>query len=350
MANFDPTQTPPPAASDVVLDCAAQFDSSANARTLDQWCGATAPAVWEVMLSNGESAVVLAMTGFTISATGSLHLSGDVPVILAVYGDAQLYGPLDANADQAGPDAGSNATDCGNGGPGEDRAGGGSGGGGGGGFGEDGATGGDGDSGDGSGGTLGAAPGGNLEPLRGGCAGGPGGPGDSGTTRVAVGGAGGGALQLSVAGTCTLGSLVAANGGGGAAVDSDHSGGGGGGSGGGVLVQAATLLLTGSAAVVANGGGGGGGNDDPGAGEPGFNGLFQDVAAPGGASGGGASAGGGNGGHASGAATSPTQASANNSGGGGGGGGVGVIRLDGLLPGGCTSSGATLSPLPVVCP
>jgi len=356
-SNFDPLAPAiaDAAREDVVLDCeGAEFDSTS--RTFTNWCQDAVPATVIVEQSGGSEAVVVVMGALQITTGAALHLTGERPVILAVFGDARIDGSIDASASgtTSGPGG---ERDCagGRGAAGDDSdytIGLGAGGGGGGGFGTSGGNG-------GRGGvvaseTAAQAAGGDavppamLVPLRGGCAGGTGGDGSGGAG--GNGGGAGGAVQLSVAGLLELNGPIDANGGGGAAGTSALSGGGGGGSGGAIALEAATLEITDAAVLSANGGAGGAGQS----------GTPTDAAASAGAdgsSGTGAAAGGspeGAGGRGGdGAATAAavevgSEGGATSSygyGGGGGGGGLGRIRARGAdacaLPG-------VWSPRPVV--
>lgn len=319
------------------------------------------------MLIDGGDHLVAVMASLSVAEGVSLQLVGDKPVVLVVFGDATVDGTIDASG-RGGAAAGAGGGTTGAGGgaacstgagrPGSDdsNAQTGLGGGGGGAFGPGAAAGGG-----GSGtfvwvvfpvaGPLGGAAGASeaaaqLEPIRGGC---PGGNGAG--SNPASGGAGGGGVQLSVAGTLRLGpaSLVLAGGGGGAGGRSG-GGGGGGGSGGGIRLEAGSLRMDPTARVIANGGGGGGGagpgNADGGTGAD----LTVGGASPGGAMGEGAGRG-GTGGSRS-AASPGTDAMAGTlAGGGGGGGSAGVIRIDAHEV--CEISAMRASPAPITggtCP
>jgi hypothetical protein len=105
------------------------------------------------------------------------------------------------------------------------------------------------------------------DPLVGGCHGGVGGNG----FEAVNGGAGGGALQLAVAGVLDLvGAVLLAGGGGGRG--SATEGGSGGGSGGSLLVEAHALQNENDARFGVRGGGGGGGGAVTAAGADGFDG------------------------------------------------------------------------------
>jgi hypothetical protein len=187
---------------------------------------------------------------------------------------------------------------------------------------------------------------GGAEVLTGGSGGGRGSPNPCGLTTPIVGGAGGGALQLSARTSIELtGSIDVGGGGGGRGKDCggvNGGSGGGGGSGGMLYLQSPVFL--GGAILGANGGGGGGGSSDGGAtmGGPGTNAT----AAAGGLGGGGSGDGGGGGGGASGTADGGAGAdrSGINDNAGGGGGGTGRIYCKG---GSCASFTASPAATPL---
>ncbi len=220
---------------------------------------------------DGSEAAVLVYS--SISVGNVLRIVGPVPLILVARDGITVGGSIDVSAMDALPGPGGRRGAEGSGasasGPGNGRGGGHEGayedgGGGGGGQCGTGGRGGNGDparGGDGGGRTDAAA---DPETLRGGGGGGAG-NGDGG--RFGVGGAGGGAVQLSSRGTITIGGSVLARGSPGRA-GSGGSGndgaGGGGGAGGWILVEAPSVVIGGTLdASGANGGsgdsGGGGG-------------------------------------------------------------------------------------------
>lgn len=316
-------------AGNVTLSCAATYDVSTKAFTS---AGCTFPVTArDVTMSDGSEATVLAVSDLVIDSNGSLELiassaGASRPIILAVYGDADLSGPIDARSSRAAGTmgAGANPAQCGNGTGGPGNVGGDKGsGGGGGGYGSAGGAGGATDNGGVAGGIAGVAVVPSAAPLRGGCPGGQGGgPGGAG-------GHGGGALQLSVAGVLTLNNFVTVSGAGGVKGPNgnpeDH-GGGGGGSGGALVLEANELELTSNAKLTANGGGGGGGNkNSEGTNSSGADGSPDASAqAAGGGKAGGSSTVGGAGASSAGVAGS---ALGGNEGSGGGGGGVGAIFI-----------------------
>ncbi|WP_414654144.1 putative metal-binding motif-containing protein [Hyalangium sp.] len=344
-SNFDPDAIPADKRKlDVRISCVTPttpviFNSSNGVWTFPQGC--TRPVLPETRIipqEEGEIALV-SMQNLIIEPGNALKLKGDRAVILAVYGDAILSGALLADADLEVTGAGSNRPTCGSqkGGNGSFSQGRGSGGGGGA-FGQGGAKGGKGE-GNSSGGVAGTKVDSRLSPLIGGCQGGTGGA-KPGMTSDGKGGAGGGALQMAVAGTLHVNHWVSVSGGGGLGGDGSSNGGenaeggGGGGSGGGLLLEAFRLQLTSQARLTANAGSGaeGGDSDDNSNGSDGSDGSqFSKDPAAGGTSGGKGAPGGHGGANDVGAVDGVDGALWG--GAGGGGGGVGIIRLQGF--GGC---------------
>ena len=278
-------------------------------------------------LGNGRNAVLVTVDGFTISSGASLTTGGPVPIVFAVLGDATINGSLiSASAGRGSCDAGDGQNAQGNG---VTKAGGG-----GGGFGADGGTGGLGNGGLGTAGAGGASNASSLTPLVGGC------PGGSGAPNEANGAAGGGAIQLSVAGTLTIAGTVATPGRGGLG-GSSTAGGGGGGSGGAILLEANTLNIAASGALTANGGSGGCGGQNNSSGSNGVSGSTGD-ATPAQPSCGASSGIGGTGGTGTFDAANGGSGRGATAGGGGGGGAVGRIRINATA---CSLSGVR-SPVP----
>jgi hypothetical protein len=366
---FVPQNGEPPAFDnfpDWDLDCGdALFDSDAMSFS---GCVAEPPMV---SASGDEAYAFILVNGLKVDKDSKLRMVGSRPVILFVYGDAEIDGKVYADSNTTG-DAdellpGAGASNCLEGGLFGGNAGGnaGGGGGGGGGFGTAGQSGGNGGTGSVAS-TAGLAGGGNAEsgnaeltPLRGGCPGGPGGS-RSGSMLRTPGGFGGGAFQISVGGRLRIqsGNLSASGAGGRGGTQRD--GGGGGGSGGGILVEAHVLEIGPKAIFVANGGGGGEGGInttlstcDDGECSPGNDGSdVTSVAAAGGT--GDTSAGGDGGiGASLGAATIglPGSNNAGGAGGGGGGGaGAGRIRIVGHLSCDLNEDAVTSPPPSVQCP
>ncbi len=261
----------------------------------------------------------------TLELHGSLTIKGPSPVILAVFGDANVDQSILATGNITNPSA-----DCGTAqGGGGTFAGKTGGGGGGAGNGTPGVDGGNGKNNSQSHGVAGTSGPTGPEPLLGGC---PGGNGGGTASAVAgQGGAGGGAIQLSVARTLNVSKVISASGFGGKR--GVAGGGGGGGSGGRVVLEAFQLLLTDSARVTANGGGGGeGGTSLPNDGEDGANGSEDSATPAAGGTGGNETGGaGGAGGTGTGGPTKGTDGTDDFLGtegsGGGGGGAAGYIHL-----------------------
>lgn len=359
-SNFDYTSTALTAAlaSNRALDvtCAdAVFDSTGPAFILEGTCGRALSAV-PITQANGVVAVVVPVTSLTIDNGAVLRARGTRPVIFAVFGDANISGTLDASAAMNVPGAGGNVSCAppptsgmwitGTGQPGisQTMANYGGSGGGGGAFGSVGGIGGRGDVGGGglvpsTGGPLAAAGAvegdGMLSPLRGGCAGGHG--GQKAVNGATFGGAGGGAIQLSVAGTLSVSGTIAAGGGGGQRALLLEDGGAGGGSGGAIFLEAESVASTTAAWISVNGGGGGGGYDHDAMAPNTVAGANAPPRSSAGGVGGAADNFGGRGGNGAGATTmaaAGAEATHSNTllgqfgaGGGGGGGGLGRIRL-----------------------
>lgn len=343
-SNFVPT-TITTIAPAITLNCNTSFDSTTLAFG-NNWCGQPKPVPVQISQDGGVPAILLATSDFTVTASGSLTLTGRSPVIFAVFGNASLLGNVvtDAGADL------SPACDLAHGGVGHDDSTNGGGGGGGGAFGTASGAGGQGGSvAGGDGGQPAGSP--KLVPLIGGCSGSRGG---AGVGAGGVPGSAGGAFQCSASGTLRVSAIVGApgqggrrgNGGGGAGLAG--GGGGGAGSGGGLLFEGQVVQVTGTALLTANGGGGGegggtnntgidgqpgsitsatpaqGGNVDP----PNFPGF------------------GGNGGAGTTLPQNGQPARSLEGGGGGGGGAVGRIRINAAAAGGCAVDAGVLSPPP----
>jgi hypothetical protein len=270
---------------------------------------------------DGSTVNLLVVQSLTVQSTGSITVTGSVPLIIVSLSDINFMGGnLQANSVTDGT-LGAGGGPAGNG-----TAGGGLGGGhagsstalvgaGGGSYCGVGGAG-------GGGGTTAPPYGRNgIRPLVGGAGGGGG---------LEDGGNGGGGIQLVAAGSITIGtgSYITVSGGGGniggEACTPQNAGGGG--SGGSILLEAPAVTVSGT--LAANGGGGGGAN----VGADGWNGanVGSPVSTPaaggtGGAGGGAGSAGTTLGGAVGGAASG---CSAMNYGAGGGGGGAGRIRIN----------------------
>ncbi len=321
-SNFTPTAHAPPTMP--TTDCNGTYSSTAHAFTAGG-CSGQSPVVVQNVAQTGGGHVVdlLVFQNLTIASTSTLNLFGANPIILAVYGDATIAGTIDASASGSSPGAGGNTcpvsstgADAGTGAwePG------------GGGGGQSSAGGNGGPSMNTAGQRAGNAQGSGPVPLTGGCAGGMPFVGSLGFAPSA--GAGGGGLQLSVAGALDFSAgTLRANGSNGAngeagrcsaAIAQNGTGGAGAGSGGTVLVEAATVI---SGTASAKGGTGGAGGPAPAPnGQEGGAGGAGGAAAAGGATGG---AGVQNG-------SAPTGCTWGGywSGGGGGGGGGGYVKTN----------------------
>jgi len=99
-----------------------------------------------------------------------------------------------------------------------------------------------------------------LVPLIGGHGGAGSASTPSSNSQPGLGGGGGGALQITAAGTITVGATGGINAGGGGGRESEEAGGSGGGSGGAVLLEAPVVVTAAGAVLAANGGGGGAGD------------------------------------------------------------------------------------------
>lgn len=329
-SNFLPSAITAPT-TNVTLSCEVLFDSTSKGFS-PQSCPFPA-TLSDVTLPDGRLARVLAVQNLTVTATGRLHVvttdtKNAPPVILAVFGSADIAGSILAHSSRGQfvlPGAGTFEQDCGPRAGGAGVFAGKGGGGGGGGFSASGAPGGGSTSVNAAGGQAGAAeaPATALPlPLRGGCVGGTGGRPDK---QGSLGGAGGGALQVSVKGTLKLSGTVSASGMGGAPADDETSGGGGGGSGGTVILEGAGIEVSSTARLTSNGGGGGGGNKNGSIAGPGADGSTTlPVQAPGGSASTGSAGNGGAGGSVLGAAQGGITSI---DGGGGGGGGTGFIYV-----------------------
>jgi hypothetical protein len=332
-----------PATGAFVVNCAQTLTTGPSAAFGTACPGSPNPTI---TIADGGAAgelAVVSVTSLHITDAGSLTITGSRPVVFLVRGDANVSGQVLANssrtATRVGPGAAAPLT-CGTRSGGAGTASGGRGGGGGGaGYFSNGGLGGGGNNTGSSGGSAGQLAMNGDAPLFAGCPGGTGST-DTGTT---AGGRGGGALQLSVAGTLTLNAILTASGAGGTgATGGGDPGGGGGGSGGAINVQANRVLFTAAARVTSNGGGGGGGARDGtgGGGTDGANATATVAAGGTGDNGGGAGGAGGAG------ATNPVNGTTAGRGGGGAGGAAGRIFLKHYDSGTACSinGGAIISP------
>jgi hypothetical protein len=211
-----------------------------------------------------DSACVVGLARFEVPTQGRVEATGARPLVLVVRDQVTIGGLVDVGARGATPGPGGALGGQGVGASGEGAGGGstctcadseGECGGGGGGYGEPGGRGGPSPPGCASL-SLGGLAHGQPFALIGGSGGAAGGYGEG----LPVGGAGGGALQVSSHGPLVVDGAISAGGGGGAAAaDEWGQGGGGGGSGGSVLLEAPTI--SGAGLVAANGGAGGSGGE-----------------------------------------------------------------------------------------
>ena len=315
-SNFTPASYTAPSVA--TTDCNATYSSTAHAFTGRGCTGQVPTVVKNVAQPGGGQAVdILLFKELTIAPSSTFTLVGANPVILAVYSDAAIHGVIDASGN--GPTAGAGGVTCpaseadagtgswepGGGGGGQAAAGGP----GGGSMGVD-------------GGAPGTSQGNGTVPLSGGCAGELPFVVSSGFTPSL--GAGGGGVELAVAGVLDVSSgTVKANGANGGDGEpgkcenlyppQNGTGGAGGGSGGSVLLEGATVAPgttaarggtggDGGAAPAPNnqvGGGGGAGGAAGAGGAPGSPGV-RNGTAPSGCSWGGFWSGGGGGGGAGG--------------------------------------------------
>lgn len=297
-----------------------------------------------VTQTGGPAICVRAFSTISIAQGAKLRAVGTRALALVATSTFTLDGTIDASADQptaslgavAGPGAPLADGAGGNGGNGtsdnSDVAGGGAGAGTAGAAGSNTVA-------LGAGGAAGAATGNpTLSPLIAGSSGGRNGA-LTGSNRGAVGGLGGGGLQLVACKTLAIGAtaVVDASGSGGAGGPGSTSltasgAGGGGGSGGGVLIEAAVVSIAGIVAANAGAGGGGGlrganGSTTGAAGSPGADGAPGTTAATGGDGPAESGAGGAGGALASAPVVGEVPATSTGAA-GGGGGAAGRIRIN----------------------
>ncbi|WNG40733.1 hypothetical protein F0U61_48865 [Archangium violaceum] len=330
---------------DLEIACATTFDSTALTWTSSQCSFATPTPV-----TTSADVVVIPVRNLTVNAP--LRMVGSRPVVFAVYGDATLNSEIRANSVFAETQVGAGSeVRCGGRTGGEGLVADDASGGGGGGLATKGGNGGTTDGGL-VGGLGGAAAGSGFSPLMGGCRGGNG--LGANPTKPGAGGAGGGALQISVAGRLTLKSVVTVSGAGGKGGNSANNktaSGGGGGSGGMLVLEADQLVADVAARLTANGGGGGEGGSIAGVvyynGNNGVDGSTSTVTRANGGAGGGDY--GGDGGQGAAGSSGPSNGgngSGEHGAGGGGGGAAGRILLRGVTS--CSvDTGSIISPAPI---
>jgi hypothetical protein len=314
----------PAPGGDLVLDASlADYTWDTNTGVLKGKMNMTVAVTTMVLQQTGGPEVLLAsVNNFTVSDDANISVTGNRPLVIAVWENAVIDGDINASASLAGTGPGGAntvTTECpasavGN--PGTTTTP--SHGGGGGAF-------------QGAGGIGGSASSGNGVGLpvptviRGGCGGGSGGQSSGGV--VGTRGAGGGAVQITARVSITIpaGGSIAAGGGAGSFGRIAYGGAGGGGSGGYIGLETPTLTVAG--VLAANGGAGGGGASDVAQGSPGANGLTSANPAIGGpgatVSNVGACGKGGNG--SAGGTLTGDPGVTTSCGGGGGGGGAGYI-------------------------
>ncbi|HEX7478112.1 MAG TPA: C-type lectin domain-containing protein [Polyangiales bacterium] len=265
-SSYPPTGLPGVGYAPVDMGLSTTFSDYSWPHNLD----ASTPSLFRAATS-GPNVMVVRLKGLTVSSNHVLKLTGDKPIVVLVSGNVLVDsgGKIDASATNttAGP-GGNLASQCSGATGGDGRAATSasddSDGGGGGAFGTAGGRGGRGNGRTSGGGTAGAVSADtDLQPLRGGCAGGRG-----GNSNNAAAGGGGGAFQLSASGTITIGTgtntgYLIASGGAGKGQPMNNNcegdGGDGGGSGGGILLQASVPASFGSNGVARVHGGGAGG-------------------------------------------------------------------------------------------
>lgn len=348
-SNFTEAQLPALAGA-MTFDCGVTVVDTQSADGGVAWsnnCAGNPTPAFAVIQVGGQPATVLYVNAISVPAGDALRVVGGRPLIVAVRTTLVVGGVISARSTKAGGAGAGADVDCisnrgGADGTGATQT---AGGGGGGAFGANGANGSNGNNGGSSGNggqSFGTA---SLVPLRGGCHGGNGG---RPMGNFGLRGAGGGAVQFSVAGAFTLNAagVITASGAGGRGGEYDQrTAGGGGGSGGAVLIEGVTVAINNGSFVTANGGGGAEGSGigfgfDGLDGEDGYSAsasrtTAQDSVVCGG--------GGGSGGARAGASTPGTAPSCANSSGGGGGGGIGRIRFNASTS--CTIGGtSTVSP------
>ncbi len=310
--NFDPCKLPAPVGLTVSTDDTIDTDAT------------TLPKL-AIVQSDGTTITVIHLSELSVSPLAMLTVNG-TGVVFAVDGTADIDGRITVvggsdNDTHCATSRGQTGTDS------QDITGG-AGGGGGGAAADDGADGGDGAGIDaGAKGAKGAKVQSSLSPLRGGCRGGNGGRvGTQG--QAALGGRGGGALQISTNTKIAVAGMLDAAGRGGEGGTAAHVGGGGGGSGGGILLEGPEIELGFASRVCADGGSGGEGGGVTVEGKDGERGACTSIApARTATTQNSAGGGGGEGGFLVTPAGRPGEVATSSGGGGGGGGGVGWIVI-----------------------
>ncbi|MBK8173226.1 MAG: hypothetical protein IPK60_23230 [Sandaracinaceae bacterium] len=295
-----------------------------------------------VTQEGGGTVCVIQVNALTVADESSLSVRGPIPLIIMATGRVQIDGEIDASAHGDEPGAGGGAggtidvidgTGRNPGAAGEHIDEYDDGGGGGGGLCGSGGNGGSG--GDASGGDGGDSESAwTIEPLAGGSGGGRGrGLVDGRDTNAGLGGAGGGALQISSLTEIIVNGRIFTGGGGGLGGTrelgdgTNYGSGGGGGSGGALLLEAPAVSFGAAARLGLGGGGGGAASTNTANGGDGNDGAVGPMASLGG---GGmvVGANGGDGAHGAtiDGATAVDRPSSTNGAGGGGGSGCMVVR------------------------
>ncbi|MFP2901222.1 putative metal-binding motif-containing protein [Corallococcus sp. 4LFB] len=359
-SNFDPNTISGGEISDLRTTGAVVFNTDDQTWTPSGSGPAPGDITFKILPQSGGAPELLLIPVRNLALGGELRIVGSRPVILAVYGDATLNHDILASGRIVNgapvPGAGGNQACTTSQGKDGTYSGNEGGGGGGAGGATAGANGGRGYDTNATPGDAGAQQASTIAPLLGGCAGGNGVGKNS--TPGGLGGAGGGAIQISVARTLTVEKGLSVSGGGGlggvaSTSPAQASGAGGGGSGGRIVLEAFQVNLTADAKVTANGGAGGEGAGQSSStannGANGASGSETTTTAAGGGTG--DSPLGGTGG-AGGALDMPTAGNAGGTvpvfggggGGGGGGGASGSIYLRSMRP--CIVNTTVVSPTP----
>jgi hypothetical protein len=325
--HFDPCMLPAPGGDLTLTPALAGYSWDTSKPELKGKMNTTIPVTTMVVTQAvGPDVLVASVNNFTLDAGVTVDLKGSRALLIAVWGNANIAGTIDASASYsvAGPGgagASSNTLGCGGALTGD--------------FGvattpATGAGGGAFQGSGGQGGNVGGLPGAGIAPpmnIQGGCAGGNGGAGSSGLQGIR--GAGGGAVVVAARESITITSsgVIHAGGGGGSQGRANYGAGGGGGAGGYVGLDAPSVTVAGT--LAANGGGGGGGASDYSSATSGQNGRSDGSPALGGAGATASNVGNCNkGGNGSAGGTLVGAAGGTSlCGGGGGGGGAGYILI-----------------------
>ncbi len=336
--HFDACAIPVPGRP-LILDL-DEYEYDTSAPALRPVGGAPIAHQRATVMVGGIEVLLVSTESFTVMQNTRLRVIGDKPLLIASWNDITIDGQVDASSSMGDPGAGTR-DDCANAAePGTNNGANHGGGGGGGGFGGSGGNGGTSITGNNAGSSGGTEDPGGL--VRGGCRGGDGGRAQA--PDIGVGGAGGGAIQLTARTGISVAGVIHTGGAGGGG-GFNNSGGGGGGSGGMINLDAPDIVLAPGAILAANGGGGGGGSGDGLQAPPGASAQPGLQPAPGGSANSEINGGvGGNG--SAGALPFGAGAGPGNHGAGGGGGGAGYIYFWDATPG---TAGVILSPPAIFC-